>query len=76
MTLNSPAPIAVADEDVGVNTSTERPFASIVATRVSRRDWLRGAAATAITAGLGTTRLGTASANSLTVGLGSSLTFT
>ena len=61
-----------ADEDVGVNPSTEPRFGDIVAACLSRRDLLKGAAATVATGIFGKTLLGCAT---LAEG-GSALTFT
>jgi uncharacterized protein len=60
------------DEDVGINPSQEFPFAAIAAARLTRRSLLQGAAASIAIAGFGASPL---RANSLTIGLGSTLTF-
>ncbi len=63
---------APADDDRGVNTSTERHFADIAGARLSRRALLQGVAASALLAGPG----GALAQTTLSVGLGSTLTFT
>jgi uncharacterized protein len=73
MTTETSRPPAEADEDVGVNTSHERPFADIAATRLSRRQALAGLAASTAFASLGgafTTRMALAGDS------GSTLAFT
>ena len=50
----------IADEDIGVNESTERPFWQIAAARLSRRGLLKGVAATAAVAVVGDTLTGAA----------------
>jgi len=68
-----PASPAVADESIGVNTSTEPRFADIVEARMSRRALLGGAAAAALLAGPGRVL---AQVPAVSVGVYSSLTFT
>ncbi len=50
----------IAGEDIGVNESTERPFRQIAATRLSRRELLKGGAATAAVAVVGDALTGAA----------------
>jgi secreted PhoX family phosphatase len=45
----------IADEDIGVNESTERPFREIASARLSRRGMLQGTLATAAVGVLGST---------------------
>ena len=71
MALDSLPASTPVDEDIGVNTSTERHFADIAAARLSRRQALRGLAATAAVAGMGGTLT-----SRIALAAGSTLTFT
>jgi secreted PhoX family phosphatase len=72
MTLQ-PESSAIADESIGVNASTERRFADIVDTRMSRRALLGGVAASAVMAAAPRRALAQVA---ISTGLGSTLTFT